>query len=114
MRLPIEPLPPLDPGIAPDPYDILEPAAIAPSRRVTERTLPPLVSYAPQRGQKKEPEAAAAQPAPAEERRAGTDRRQADRREGEQAHLLDTRTGQDRRRGPRRKDDPVTRVDSKV
>lgn len=114
MRLPIEPLPPLDPGIAQDLYDIQEPAAIAPSKRVTERTLPPLVTYPPKQGGKKAAGTAEAPVAPTEDRRSGEDRRQADRREGEQPHLLDTRTGHDRRKGPRRKDDPVTAVDQEV
>lgn len=113
MRLPIEPLPPLDPGITQDLYDIQEPAAIAPTKRVMERTLPPLVTYPPRQGGKKG--AGAEVPAvPAEDRRAGEDRRQTDRRAGEQAHLLDTRAGYDRRKGPRRKDDPVTKVDQEV
>lgn len=118
MRLPIEPLTPIEPGKAADLYELREVSALTATRRVTERTLPPLVSHprppAPKAGARDQAASGPVEPEH-DERRGGGDRRQVCRRVGRQGEdLFDTRSESDRRKGPRRAGDRPSHIDEEV
>lgn len=113
MRLPVEPLTPVDTGITENIYDIREVAALAAAKRVAGRTLPPLVTHP--RYPEAEPGGKEAHPDQAEaEKRMHEDRRNLCRRVGDQPVMLDTRTHADRRKKPRRGDEHAVSIDEEV
>lgn len=111
MRFPVDPLPPV--RVTEDPYEIQETAAVRPLRPVST----PLAQQRllPRRRAPATPVRETPQPSPPPvERRAGGDRRKADRRVANVPVLIDTRSGQDRRRNKRRADDPTFGIDEKA
>lgn len=88
--------------------EIHELAAITPSKRVMERTLPPVVRRRPSRRREEAPQHRPA--VPAAEQRVLEDRRKYCRRVENRWVLLDTRSRTDRRRNNRREGDHASTI----
>lgn len=129
MRLPVDPLPPIEPGE--DPYVIRRRAPVTALPGAGPRSFPPLIFPHPEREAAENTSQADAnsqheqgQPAgnpgagkhtePHIEQERLIDRRLYCRRIAQLSILLDTRSGEDRRHQVRREDDPRTVIDEEV